>query len=197
MTQTSNQALLVIDFINDIVHPQGKLASCAAHSEEQQAIHHANQAISYARERGWKVIFVKIGFEPHYHAQPKHSPMFGKAHQYKALMLGSIGTDFHEALDVDTTSDIIISKPRVNPFYATSLEAVLRANNVSHLWICGVSTEWAIQSAVRDAHDRDYEVTVLEDACAAGNASQHQHSITMLSRIARIMTVEEMLSAQP
>lgn len=196
MQQDSHQALLVIDFINDIVHPLGKIAGCASHCQEQQAISHANQAMAYARQQGWKVILIKVGFDPHYHAQPKHSAIFGKAHLLGALMLGASGTAFHDALEVRDT-DLVLTKPRVSPFYGTSLEAALRANHINHLWICGVSTEWAIQSAVRDAHDRDYEITVLEDACAAADASQHQHSISSLSRIARIMTVAEMLDAQP
>ncbi len=38
-----NKALLVIDFINDIAHPDGRIAASAAHVVEQDAIAHANQ----------------------------------------------------------------------------------------------------------------------------------------------------------
>jgi biuret amidohydrolase len=37
-----------------------------------------------------------------------------------------------------------------------------------------------VQSTVRDAHDRDYEVYVLEDACAAATEPVHQSSMELL-----------------
>ena len=59
--------------------------------------------------------------------------------------------------------------------------------------MCGVSTSWAIQGAVRDGHDRDYAITILEDACAAADAAEHQASLRMLGRIAEIIKVAELL----
>ena len=185
------KALLVIDFINDIVHPDGKIPSCALHAQEQNAITHANQALAYARKNDWIVILVKVGFESHYYAQPKNSPIFGLANQYQALQLGGFGTDLHEDLDVQT-SDFIIEKPRISPFYGTPLEAVLRANHIDHLYLTGVSTTLAIQSTTRDAHDRDYQVTIIEDACAADSQQTHQQSIELLSRLAEVISVEQL-----
>lgn len=52
--------------------------------------------------------------------------------------------------------DAVVVKHRISPFYATGLEAVLRAQRVERLVIAGVSSTWAVQAAARDAHDRDY-----------------------------------------
>lgn len=186
-----SKALLVIDFINDICHPDGKIPSSAAHTQEQHAIENANKALSYARDHGWLTILVKVGFESNYHAQPKESPIFGKANEFKALELDSFGTEFHQDLDVQPT-DFIIEKPRVSPFYGTPLEPVLRANKVDELYVSGVSTAWAIQAVTRDAHDRDYKVTIIEDACAAADQEEHMTSIEMLSRIANIVKADEL-----
>ncbi len=90
-----NKALLVIDFINDIAHPDGRIASSAAHVLAQDAIAHANQALAYARAHGWLVVLIKVGFDGGYQLQPKGSPMFGRAHQFGALSLADSGTDFH------------------------------------------------------------------------------------------------------
>lgn len=40
-------ALIVIDFINDIVHPQGKIPSCADQVNQNKVIENANQAIAW------------------------------------------------------------------------------------------------------------------------------------------------------
>ncbi len=47
-----NKALLVIDFINDIAHPDGRIAASAAHVLEQDAIAHANQALAGGAGQG-------------------------------------------------------------------------------------------------------------------------------------------------
>ena len=184
-------ALIVIDLINELLHPEGKITSSAKHAQEQQLIPHANQALAHARASGWLTVLVKVGFESNYLAQPKNSPMFGKAQQFEALKLGSFGTEFHQDLDVKST-DFIIEKPRVSAFYGTALEPVLRANSVEHLFLCGVSSSWAIQSAAREGHDRDYQITIIEDACAAASDEEHQRSMQLLSRIAHITTAGEL-----
>ncbi|WP_339015888.1 isochorismatase family cysteine hydrolase [Aeromonas popoffii] len=159
-----NKARLAIDFIQDIAHPDGRIATSAAHVQEQGAITHANQALAHARAHGWLVILIKVGFDGGYLLQPKGSPMFGRANQFGALSLADSGTDFHP-----------------------ELEPALRANRIDHLYLCGVSTSWAIQAA-----DRDYAITILEDACAAADASEHHGSLRMLGRIAEIITVAQL-----
>ena len=69
-----NKALLVIDFINDIAHPDGRIAASAAQVIEQDAIAHANQALAHARAHGWLVVLIKVGFDEGYLLQPRGSP---------------------------------------------------------------------------------------------------------------------------
>ncbi|WP_434355606.1 cysteine hydrolase [Parasalinivibrio latis] len=185
------KALVVIDFINDIVDPQGKIPSCAAMVANQGVIAKANTAIQWARKNRHPVIFVKVGFHSSYADQPKQSAIFGKAAEFGALDLGGWGTDFHKDLDY-RIDDLLVVKPRVNPFYNTTLDSVLRANRVEEVYFCGVSTSWAIQSAVRDAHDRDYQAHLVIDACAAHSADAHRLSLEMLERIAVFHTAESL-----
>lgn len=180
-----NKALVIIDFINDIVDKNGKIPSCAEQVSAHHVIHNANIAIQWARDNNVPCIFIKVGFQSSYLELPHQSPMFGKAQQYRALELGHWGTDFHPDLNV-TEQDMVIIKSRVNPFYNTALDSVLRANAITDVYFCGVSTCWAIQSAVRDAHDRDYCVHIISDACTSATEQDHQRSLAMLARIATL-----------
>jgi nicotinamidase-related amidase len=110
-----------------------------------------------------------------------------------ALKLGERGSDFHPELKI-SGDHLVMVKPRVNAFYGTPLEAALRANAIQRLVIAGVSSTWAVQSTARDAHDRDYQVCILEDACAAGDDAEHQSSMQLLSSIARLIHVDELES---
>ncbi|RJS91195.1 isochorismatase family cysteine hydrolase [Salinisphaera sp. Q1T1-3] len=191
-------ALIALDFINDIVHPDSPMADAAPHIAERNVIGNANSALAHARANDWLVVLVKVGFGPGYTECPAHSPLFGAAKHNGVLQLGSWGTEFHEQLDATPANaerEYVLEKPRVNAFYATPLEAVLRANAIDTLFLCGVSTTWAVQAAARDGHDRDYRIRVIEDACAAAEADDHAASIAQLSRIADIVSAAELASA--
>ena len=186
-----NTAFIGLDYIVDIIDERGKIAISASHAAQRDCIAKANKALHIAREKGWLTILVKLGFSSNYYEQPKNSPMFSKVHTSNALSLEEKGTNFHPALDVQPL-DLIITKPRISAFYSTMLEAALRANKIDRLIVAGVSSVWAVQSTVRDAHDRDYEVYVLEDACAASSEEMHQISMKMLSLIAKIINIQDM-----
>ncbi len=186
-------ALLVIDFINDIVNEKGKIPSCAAYVKENNVIQHANTAIKTAREMDMSVLFVKVGFSPEYYELPKKSPVFGGAAGKGALKLGEWGTAFHDELHYQA-SDAVIVKPRVSPFYATQLDAFLRAANCDTIFVAGVSTNNAVQAVARDGHDRDYRMIVLQDACGAKNKETHDNTLTLLKDFSSIHSASEIKS---
>ncbi|WDD93052.1 cysteine hydrolase [Burkholderia sp. FERM BP-3421] len=184
-------ALIGLDYIVDIMHPTGKIARSAAHAAARDVVGRFNQALALARSREWLRILVKVGFEPGYAALPSRSPMFGRAREFGALDLAGPGTAFHPDLDA-AAAQLVVVKPRVSAFHGTPLEPALRANRIERVVVAGVSTTWAVQATARDAHDRDYEVLVLEEACAAATDEEHQRSIEMLRGIARIVTLDEL-----
>ncbi|KQP15987.1 cysteine hydrolase family protein [Pseudorhodoferax sp. Leaf265] len=188
-------AFIGLDYIVDIMHPTGKIARSAQHAANRQVIQHANTLLEHAKANDWLSVLVKVGFKPGYHEAPAFSPMFGKAKQFGALALGGPGTEFHPDLKA-SLADMVVEKPRINAFYGTPLEPALRAQEVKQLVVAGVSTAWAVQSLVRDAHDRDYRVVVVEDACAAVSQEEHDASIALLRGIARVVSISELSSIE-
>ncbi|HVF62375.1 MAG TPA: isochorismatase family protein [Casimicrobiaceae bacterium] len=76
------------------------------------------------------------------------------------------------------------------PFYATDLETLLRANRIERIFCSGVSTQAVVQATVRD-YDRDYAMVLLEDCCAARSAEEHRNSVASLGRFCRVTTSDE------
>jgi len=183
-----NTLLLVIDFINDIIHLESKISSSADYIEEHKVIDNANAAIAKARIKNIPIVHVKIGFSKNYIECPTNSPVFNKSKAHKALQLGTWGTDFHEAMDVQAQDKIII-KHRVSALYATELATILCANNIDTVVICGVATNMTVELTARELHDRDYQVVILENACGAATRQIHQASLVTLARIGKIATV--------
>lgn len=197
MSATMNTALIVLDLINDIVHDQGKLAGggTAAQASARDLLKQANAVIAHARTSGWPVIFVKVGFSGDYTEHPEASPFFGRAPAAGALRLDGWGTAFVDGLDV-TASDSVVVKHRISAFYGTALEAILRANHINRLVLAGVSTTWAVESTARDAHDRDYQVVVVEEACAARSEDDHRQALKNIAAIGAVMSLDQLRQAR-
>ena len=187
------RTLICIDLINDIVTTEGKLAGkgYAQFCADQHVLQNARTAQDYFRQNNWPVMHVRVGFAKGYVAQPKHSPLFGKAHQFGALEFGTWGTEF-TVPTAPQNNELTFNKPRVSAFYGTGLEAALRALGITDIYLCGVATDLAIESAARDGHDRDYKVTVLADCCGAANNDDHQKSLTTLQKIVAVTTLQQL-----
>lgn len=183
----AERALLSIDFINEIIHPEGRLAGkgYADFNYEHGVLDHAAEALTEARGRGDLVVHVKVGFSPTYAEWPEASPLFGAAKQFQALQLGTWATEFHDDV-LPLESETVVTKHRVSAFYGTPLEAILRNQGVKEVTIMGVATDLAVQAAARDAHDRDFAVTVLGSCCAAASMEDHQAALNLLEKIAGV-----------
>ncbi len=55
-------------------------------------------------------------------------------------------------------------KTRTSAFYETGLDLTLRAAGIDALAICGMQTEYCVDTTVRSAFERGYRVTVACDA---------------------------------
>jgi len=65
-------------------------------------------------------------------------------------------------------------------------DPILRAGGVETLFVSGVSGNAVVQAAIREGHDRDYRIVLLEDCCSALNAEEHDAAIRLLSGFASI-----------
>ena len=187
------KVLLCIDFINDIVAPDGKLSGkgYAEFCERHRTLERVSAVQDRCRRAGIPVLHVRVGFSPTYIEQPKASPLFGKADQFQALQLGQPGTEFHPRV-APLENERVVTKHRVSAFFATELELLLRMLRTDELLIAGVATDLAVEAAARDAHDRDFSVTVLSDCCAAASDADHDKSLRTLAKIAQIALAEDL-----
>jgi nicotinamidase-related amidase len=178
---------LVLDMQNDLVHPDGPSGKGPLGQEvaARGIVVRTADAIAKARAAGARVGFVRVGFSPDYRECPQRSAVFAPARQHGLFKLGGWGTQIHPQLG-ETDGDVQVVKHRVSPFYSTTLEVQLRALGIERLVCSGVSTQAVVQATVRDAHDRDYDVVVLEDCCAAATADEHRNSLASIGRFCRV-----------
>ena len=162
----STAALLVMDYQNGII---GRVEN----GDELLAI--ARNLIRTFREHGGTVGYVRVAFEEgDWDDVPETSYMAKRVKGYPAdaMHVDSPATQIPEEI-APQDGDIVVIKKRVGPFGTTDLHEQLQARGIDTLVLAGISTSGVVLSTVRDAHDRDYRVLVLADACADPDAESH------------------------
>jgi nicotinamidase-related amidase len=90
-------------------------------------------------------------------------------------------------------SDYVVIKRRVSAFTGTPLEIYLRGLNIKTLVVGGVFTDQGVETTVRDAFDRDFDIVVVGDACWSPSNRGHEHAIGhTFPRLGRVRTVAEL-----
>ena len=97
----------------------------------------------------------------------------------RVLVAGEPGAGFVPELQPQS-GDIVLRKPGKGAFHATSLDAILHAQGITHLLIGGVTTEVCVQSTMREANDRGHECLLVTDCAASYFPQFHAAVIEMV-----------------
>src|SRR4051812_33269468 len=93
-----------------------------------------------------------------------------------------------------TDDEIVLPKTSSSVFISTNIDYVLRNLGVKSLIIAGILTDQCIDSAVRDACDLGYLVTVPTDACATLSQERHDWSLRNNHGYCRQVTTEALVA---
>jgi nicotinamidase-related amidase len=92
--------------------------------------------------------------------------------------------------------DIIITKRQWGAFYGTDLELQLRRRGLDTIVLCGISTNYGVESTARFAYEYGFQQVFAEDAMTAMTEAEHRTSIEKaFKRMGRVRSTEEILAA--
>lgn len=92
--------------------------------------------------------------------------------------------------------DVVITKKQWGAFYGTELELQLRRRRIETIVLCGISTNYGVESTARFAYEYGYQQIFVEDATSGRSAEAHQTTINhVFKRIGRVRTTEQILQA--
>ncbi|MGE3293961.1 MAG: isochorismatase family cysteine hydrolase [Geminicoccaceae bacterium] len=90
--------------------------------------------------------------------------------------------------------EIVIPKTSSSVFVSTNIDYVLRNLGVRQLVVCGLLTDQCVESAVRDACDLGYLVTLVTDASATYTPDRHSASLAAIGGYCRQRTANEVIA---
>jgi ureidoacrylate peracid hydrolase len=115
----------------------------------------------------------------------KISKLFVPRGSWDALVLAAVAP---------AGDEIVLPKTSSSVFISTNIDYLLRNLGVRSLIIAGVLTDQCVDSAVRDACDLGYLVTVPTDACATLSAERHEWSLRNNRGYCRQVTTQALLA---
>jgi nicotinamidase-related amidase len=130
------------------------------------------ESIKAARSNNIPVIYVVVGFRKGYPEVSSTNKSFS------GVKNSGWGLDTEEAMRIDAAvapqpGEVTMIKKRVSAFAGSDLEVVLRSNNIQHIVLTGIATSGVVLSTLREAADKDYQITVLSDCCADSDEEVH------------------------
>lgn len=191
--------VLALHYQNDVLHPDGRIRVGLSADDPARAtiMDAAGRLLAGARARGWPIIHVRVAYRPDYADLVQNAPILRAVAASGAVREGTWGAQFHDALcPLDNAREFVVTHNRINAFYGTPLDTLLRQLDARQLLVAGVATHSVVESTVRHAVDCGFEVTVLADACTAANPNTHLAALASMQLIATISTVEHALEAQ-
>jgi len=141
---------------------------------ERFVVPNAVKLREHFRRLGRPVLHVTIGA-----ALPDASdapPHMRKLFAGTANYLGSREHEIVEALKPQP-GEHVLRKTTIGAFASTNMDSLLRALDCDQLYLAGVSTNMCVETTAREAADRGYLVTLVEDAC--GTTHEDLHNVTM------------------
>ena len=90
--------------------------------------------------------------------------------------------------------EMVFCKTSSSVFVSTNIDFVLRSLGVRSLIVAGMMTNRCVESAVRDACDLGYLVTLVIDGCATDSAERHEQSLLGIRGYCRQRTTQELLT---
>jgi nicotinamidase-related amidase len=180
----AHTAVVLIDMQRDFLEPGGFGAMLGNDVTRLQGIvPNCVRLLGLARATGMKVIHTQEAHDaqladcpPSKRARGGLSCGIGDAGPLgRVLVAGEPGAGFIAALQPQP-GDVVLRKPGKGAFHATSLDAILHSQGITHLLIGGVTTEVCVQTTMREANDRGYECLLVED-CAASYFPQFHAAV--------------------
>ena len=174
-------ALVLLDYQNYNIHPDGYWAQAVPGSAERAApaVARTVEVLAAARHAGITVIHVQNAWRDGHPDVNPHTPWQADAKAAGRSTEATWGIEFIEAL-APIAGELVVRKRAVSGFAGTELDRLLHIRDTSTLVIAGIVTNFAAEGTARDASDRGYRVIVLADCCESVTDEMHQFAITQI-----------------
>ncbi len=195
--EPKTSALIIQDLQNDVITEGGAFADSGApaHAKSQNVVENVKALAAAARQAGMAVIHVYYIVEEGAPGLKRNAPLFEGVADGNALVRGSWGAAPAAGLE-PVAGDIVVEKMRMNAFYDTRLDTMLRGLGIETLVITGAWTNFSVEHTARHGADAGYRAVVVTDGTSTIDDEWQKAALDFaLQNIAERVPSKEVLAA--
>ena len=189
----SRTALLFIEYQNEFTSEGGKLHSAVRPCMMQNNMLEKSAAImNEGRARGVKIFHAPISFKADSSDNPNRNLGILAGCAADSLFTENTwNAAFHPSMQPDPSDIVIKGKKGLDAFPGTDLEAQLKAHGIETVALAGFLTNCCVESTMRTAYEKGFNVITLVDATATTSAEGQAVTSGSYGMFSQPMTVAE------
>ena len=190
-------ALIIQDLQNDLISKGGALVSPDApeHAKNLNVVAKVKILAETARSLDVPIIHIHSVVNKNASGLKQNAPFFWAVKKENALVSGSWGAAPVEGLE-PREGDYVIEKMRMNGFYNTNLDNLLRSLGAETIIIAGAWTNITIEHTARHGADAGYEIVVTSDGASTINDERRSDALNYaITQIGTAASCEEIGNA--
>jgi gluconolactonase len=189
-------ALIIQDMQNDVIGEKGAFADTGApaHAASQDVVANVARLADAARGAGVPVVHVHYIVEPGAAGLKTNAPLFAGVAETGALVRGTWGAAAVDGV-APVEGDYVVEKMRMNGFFQTRLDVLLRGLEVDSLVIAGCYTNMSIEHTARHGADAGYTITVVSDGTSTTSDEWQNAALNYaMTNVGRVLPVDEVIA---
>jgi gluconolactonase len=190
-------ALIIQDMQNDVIIEGGAFADSGApaHATSQNVVANVADLAAACRSAGVPVVHVWYIVEEGAPGLKQNAPLFQGVKESNGLVRGSWGAAPADGLEPQG-GDHVVEKMRMNGFYETRLDILLRGLGAETILITGAWTNMSIEHTARHGADAGYEVVIASDGTSTISEEwQHAALNYAVSNVGKVAACAEIKAA--
>jgi nicotinamidase-related amidase len=175
----SKTAVVLIEYQNDFTTENGALHAAVKDTMDATGmLANTGKVVEAARAAGVTVVHAPIQFAAGYHELNDHPYGILKGVvDTNAFVKGSWGAEIVDDVKPQGDDIILEGKRGLDAFASTNLDFILRSKGITSIALSGFLTNCCVESTMRSAYERGYEVVTLTDCVAATSVEEHENAI--------------------
>ncbi|EFJ47533.1 hypothetical protein VOLCADRAFT_105093 [Volvox carteri f. nagariensis] len=189
-------AIVCIEFQNEFATPGGKLHDAVKGvMESTNMLEKTAKLTEEARKKGFTIIHAPITFSDDYRElSPSPYGILANVKAGGAFKASEWGGAICDAMKPQPGDVVVEGKRGLCGFASTNLDFILRQRGVRNVALSGFLTNCCVESTMRSAYERGYNVITLTDCCAATSQEQHDAALNFtFPMFSKPMTADEFL----
>ncbi len=172
-------AVVLIEFQNDFTSEGGALHGAVEDvMASTNMMENTKKVADQARAAGATVIYAPISFADGYHEITDHPyGILAGVVDNKAFVKGTWGAEIVEDLTPHADDIVIEGKRGLDTFASTNLDFILRSKGIKTVALGGFLTNCCVESTMRSAYEKGFDVVTLTDCVAATSQAEHDNAI--------------------